>query len=191
MQTKYTIAAVVLAAAVALTGAAEAGKIIKVIERDNGPSSNASHDIGDIFHNTDDKPVIHKVIDLDPPKPVIYRDIGLDFGDANAGGAGTPGTVNGGLTDYRDVAKLNIGLKLNCFVAGTPVEFPDDLVISNAGLIAVPAGTKIQWSVAVAGEYGFAVLAKTLTPGKSVKLNSVLEGGVELGSACAITAIGH
>lgn len=167
MQTRYTIAAVAFAAALALSGAAEAGKF------------------DSIFHPSTPTPVINKSIDLTPDKPIITKYIDLGFGQP-----GAPGAANPGLASYRDVANLNIGLRLNCAVAGTPVEFPDDLVIANAGLIDVAAGTQIQWQVAAAGQTGIAVLAKTLKPGKSVKFNGVLAGGVEIGTACAITAIG-
>ena len=187
MQTKYTIAAIALAAALAASGVAEAGKFDNIFHPDGDSSSSAGQDIGDIFHQTDDKPapVINKHIDLTPPEHVKYVDFGL------GGNGGAPGAANPGLTDYREVARLNIGLRLNCAVAGTPVEFPDDLVIANAGLIDVAAGTQIQWQVAAAGQSGIAVLATTLKPGKSIKLNGVLAGGVETGTACAITAIGH
>jgi hypothetical protein len=193
MQTKTTIAAVILAATVALAGTAEAGKFDGIFHPSG--SSGPSKDIGDVFHNTDNKPVITKHIDIDPPKPMInkYIDIGVpDASNAGTpGGAGAPGTGNPGLNSYPEVAKLNIGLRLNCAVAGTPVEFPDDLVIANAGLIELAAGTQIQWQVAAAGQSGIAVLAKTLRPGKSLKLNGVLAGGVQIGTPCAIVAIGH
>ncbi|MBI4923939.1 MAG: hypothetical protein HY834_19570 [Devosia nanyangense] len=188
MQTRYTIAAVAFAAALALSGTAEAGKFDSIFHPDGGPSSDAGNNIGDVFHTTDDEPtpVINKQIDLTPDKPIITKYIDLGFGQP-----GAPGTANPGLASYRDVANLNIGLRLNCAVAGTPVEFPDDLVIANAGLIDVAAGTQIQWQVAAAGQTGIAVLAKTLKPGKSVKFNGVLAGSVEIGTACAITAIGY
>jgi hypothetical protein len=193
--TKYTIAAVALIAALAVSGAAEAGKFNGIFHPDG---SSAAGDIGDVLKNPGgDKPdfggifnpkpepVINKPIDV-MPDPLIYHDLGIDFGNG-----GAPGAADPGLTSYKEVARLNIGLRLNCAVAGTPVEFPDDLVIANAGLIDVAAGTQIQWQIAAAGQSGIAVLAKTLKPGKSVKFNGVLAGGVEIGTACAITAIGH
>ena len=54
-----------------------------------------------------------------------------------------------------------------------------------------PAGTNVRWQIASLGLEGVATLQQTLKPGKSIGLRGVLEGGVEVGTPCAITAIGQ
>ena len=76
-------------------------------------------------------------------------------------------------------------------MGGTPTEFPDDLFIANKGLVAVPAGTNVRWQIASLSLEGVATLQQTLKPGKSIGLRGVLQGGVEVGTPCAITAIGQ
>ncbi len=85
-------------------------------------------------------------------------------------------------------AKVKIGAILKCTVAGTPSEFPDDLRIANAGVVAIPVGTQFKWKVQ--GVSGIASLGQALKPGKALKLNGVLQGGVEAGTACSAKAIG-
>jgi hypothetical protein len=139
---------------------------------------------------TPDKPVIHGDIDITPDKPRIYKYIDL-FPDTNGSGNGAGGIGAGGYVSYRQAVRINPGLKLSCLVGGTPTEFPDDLFIANKGLIAVPAGTNVRWQIASLGLEGVATLQQTLKPGKSIGLRGVLTGGVEVGTPCAITAIGQ
>ena len=80
-------------------------------------------------------------------------------------------------------AKVKVGAVLKCIVLGTPSEFPDDLRIKNAGVAALPAGTDIKWKVA--GDIGYVTLDRALSPGSTLRLNGVLEGGVEAGTACS------
>ncbi len=84
------------------------------------------------------------------------------------------------------VAKL--GPVLKCTVAGTPSEFPNDLLVANVGLVPLPVGTKLAWKAD--GQRGSMHLAKTLAPGKSIRLSNVLASGAEAGSACTAKAIG-
>jgi hypothetical protein len=198
MKTNLKIAAVALAALVAGNGLALAGNPWDVISggisNQNAPSNPISDAINNANNNDPDfdgifnpqpqqpAPVIHKVIDITTDKPTIYKVLDL-FPD------GQPTT--GGYLTYRQVALANPGLKLSCSVAGTPVEFPDDIFIANTGTVAVPAGTKIRWHVASLGLDGVATLDRTLKTGKSIGLRGVLEGGAEIGTPCAIKAIGH
>lgn len=85
-------------------------------------------------------------------------------------------------------AKVKIGTILKCTVAGTPSEFPDDLRIANAGVVAIPAGTQVKWKAQ--GNSGIAALTQSLQPGKTLKLDGVLPGGVEAGTACSAKALG-
>jgi hypothetical protein len=196
METKMTKTMMIGASLLALslgTSATFAG--FGDIFNPNGGSGGGPVDIGDVFNNTTDDdeadpwdeifnpqpeaaPVINKKIDIFKPFP----DLNLDFSD---------GTPPGTMVDYAKVAKLNVNFGLSCAVAGTPSEFPNDVVIANTGLIAVPAHAIIQWQVKATGETGITSLTKTLKPGKSIKLSNVLKGGVEAGTPCAITAIGQ
>ena len=79
---------------------------------------------------------------------------------------------------------VKIGAVPGCAVAGTPSEFPDDIMIVNKGLASMPAGTKVHWSVPSVGKQGNYTLAAALAPGKGVFLSGVLGGGVEAGKSC-------
>jgi len=85
--------------------------------------------------------------------------------------------------------KLNLSKVVGCSVAGTPSEFPDDIVIMNKGLGTIAAGTKVVWSVPSAGKSGNYTLASALNPGKGVAVAGVLPGGVEAGKACSAKAL--
>lgn len=160
-----------------------------------GGSDSGNDSSGDIFHDAmpdNDPPDFEDIFNpqpeqqiglnselvdrfsLDPQIEVI--DLGLGQGNA-APGKGVK--LN---------AKVKFGAVLRCVVSGTPSEFPDDLRIANAGVVALPAGTQFQWKVQ--GVDGVASLGKTLQPGKSIKLNNVLDGGAEAGTVCSAKAIG-
>jgi hypothetical protein len=117
-----------------------------------------------------------------PKRPTLdHYDPSLDLG---------LGPDKGKPVDYTKLAKLNVNLSLSCAVAGTPVEFPDDILIANSGLIEIPVGTQIVWQTKAPNLQGTTILAKTLKPGKSVKLNGVLAGGLSPYTKCVIKAIG-
>jgi hypothetical protein len=77
---------------------------------------------------------------------------------------------------------------VSCTVAGTPVEFPDDIVIRNTGNVTLPAGTSISWHVG-AFFSGVHTLAAPLTPNQTVFLSGALPGGWPAASACSATII--
>lgn len=81
--------------------------------------------------------------------------------------------------------KLNLSKVVGCQVAGTPSEFPDDIVILNRGTGILAAGTKVRWSVPAAGKQGVYVLASSLAPGRGVGVHGVLGAGVEAGKPCS------
>ena len=87
---------------------------------------------------------------------------------------------NGGVK----LGKIKIGAIPACAVAGTPSEFPDDVMIVNKGLAPLAAGTEVHWSVPSAGKQGNYTLAAALAPGKGVYVSGVLGGGVEAGRPC-------
>ena len=85
--------------------------------------------------------------------------------------------------------KLNLSKVVGCSVAGTPSEFPDDIVIMNKGLGTIAAGTHVVWSVPSAAKSGNYTLASALAPGKGVAVSGVLPGGVEAGKTCKAKAL--
>jgi hypothetical protein len=80
-----------------------------------------------------------------------------------------------------------LDLAIACKVAGTPTEFPDDLVLTNYGQ-PLAAGTTIKWMVKSAG-HGHVQLAADLPTGGSAKASGVLAGGVEAGKPCTAKII--
>lgn len=97
---------------------------------------------------------------------------------AAGGGAGETRMSGGGA----DIQLRQIKA-VACFVAGSPSEFPDDIAIRNKGG-ALPAGTKISWSVAFSGDSGTYTLPASLGAGASLYVSGVLPGGVEAGHDC-------
>ena len=77
--------------------------------------------------------------------------------------------------------------KLTCQAQGTPVEFPNDIVITNDGPGAVPNGTKIHWEIA-APHYEGSYTLPALPMGQHVFLNGVAGAGVPAGTPCTVTA---
>lgn len=115
-------------------------------------------------------------IDLDSPTPANSpnKKFDIDY---------VPPT-DGVLTSTGDVAIAAISL--TCAVAGTPAEFPNDILIANTGLVEIPARTRIVWQIESPRVSGTAVLAKALKPGKHTRANDVLRNGVEAGTPCSV-----
>jgi hypothetical protein len=104
------------------------------------------------------------------------------FGNPKAGTPGKPGIGKKGA----DAIHV-IDLAIACKVAGTPSEFPDDLVLINLGS-PLAAGTTVKWKVKSAGQ-GYVQLAADLPTGGSAKASGVLAGGVEAGKPCTAKII--
>ena len=85
----------------------------------------------------------------------------------------------------RAIAKMK--LKFDCVVAGTPVEFPNDIRISNPYNFAVAAGTVVAYS-APFGNSGTVVLP-ALAPGAGFFVSNAVPGGITAGAACAASQI--
>jgi hypothetical protein len=77
--------------------------------------------------------------------------------------------------------------KLQCVVQGTPVEFPDDIVIRNVGTVVVASGTKIHWSIPGTTRQGDFTFTEALAVGASKMLSGVLPGGHPAGAVCQVT----
>lgn len=160
-----------------------------------GGSDSDSDSSGDLFHDAmpdNDPPDFGGVFNPQPqPEIVLNSDLvdtlnddpRIQFTDLGIGqGGAKPGKA------VKLNAKVKLGAILKCTVAGTPSEFPDDLRIANAGVVAIPAGTQLKWKVQ--GDSGIASLGQALQPGKTLKLNGVLPGGIEAGTACSAKTIG-
>ena len=72
---------------------------------------------------------------------------------------------------------------LKCVVQGTPVEFPDDILITNESSSTIVQGTKIAWSM-TGFPGGTHVLEEDLAPGKGFYILGALPGGMEAGRKC-------
>lgn len=74
------------------------------------------------------------------------------------------------------------GLQLDCVVAGTPVEFPNDIRISNPYRFALDAGT-IGYSAP--GGHSGTVNVATLGPGQGFYVSNAVPGGMTAGAPCS------
>lgn len=147
-------------------------------------ANGGSVDISDVFHHTDDDlPITLFPID----KSVTSQDIGLVV--PGKGGVGTV-KVGAGKATQTAATRDQVLVTLDCAVAGTPAEFPDDLRITNAGPTTIPVGTQIKWRIKSPRLSGAAVLSAPLKAGKTVRIDGVLAGGLEAGTACSVKAIG-
>jgi hypothetical protein len=78
-------------------------------------------------------------------------------------------------------------VKFACVVQGTPVEFPDDIYITNKGTTTAVKGTKLHWEIPNTGRMGDYTLAADLPAGSGVMVSGVVGGGFTAGTQCTIT----
>lgn len=83
--------------------------------------------------------------------------------------------------------KANTARHLSCKVWGTPVEFPDQVLLTNDGNIAIPAGTKVHWQTRDHARSGNFTLPKTLAVGKSAYAPE--PGGYARGAPCDVSFV--
>lgn len=83
---------------------------------------------------------------------------------------------------------LQLLYKFGCQAQGTPVEFPNDIVIVNKSAHAIPAGTKVKWKMVSMNVSGIKVLPN-LAPGAHVFIANAVPGGIPAGSACTVQKI--
>jgi len=78
-------------------------------------------------------------------------------------------------------------MEFDCMVAGTPVEFPDDIRIANPYGFTVPAGTVAVYT----GPFGNSgqVILPMLKPGGGVYVAHAIPGGAEAGAWCSASAL--
>jgi hypothetical protein len=74
--------------------------------------------------------------------------------------------------------------QFDCVVQGSPVEFPDDVLLTNKLTTTVAKGKTIHWSVPNTTRQGDYVLTEDLLGGKSVFVTGAIPGGMSAGVKC-------
>lgn len=84
---------------------------------------------------------------------------------------------------YGRAPGFSLKLGFDCVAQGTPVEFPNDIRISNPYDFTTPAGIE----VAYAAPYGNAgvVVLPALKPGHGVFVSNAVPGGIPAGAPCS------
>jgi len=75
-------------------------------------------------------------------------------------------------------------VQFDCVVQGSPVEFPDDVLITNKLTNTVAKGKTIHWSIPNTTRQGDYVLTADLLGGKSVFVTGAIPGGMSAGVKC-------
>lgn len=78
---------------------------------------------------------------------------------------------------------LQNAVKFDCKAQGTPVEFPNDLVVVNKGPGSISAGTKINWRMENSFTQGSYVLP-ALAPNQQAFISNANPGGLPAGTKC-------
>lgn len=78
---------------------------------------------------------------------------------------------------------------VSCGFYGTPVEFPNDVRITNDSKRTLKKGTRIAWGATAGNPKGTHALSADLAPGKSTQLSNVVPGGIEAGRPCKARVI--
>ena len=81
-----------------------------------------------------------------------------------------------------DLSNLSFQPHLDCRAHGTPIDFPDDIIVTNEGPGFVRAGTKIRWQMD-GGSQGIHVLP-ALAPSESTYIFKANPGGIPTGRKC-------
>lgn len=80
-----------------------------------------------------------------------------------------------------------VPMLLPCVVQGSPVEFPNDLLITNNRTTTIPKGKIIHWSMPNTSIQGDYTLTEDLLPQKSMYMYEILGGGMSAGLKCNAT----
>ncbi len=81
-----------------------------------------------------------------------------------------------------DLSNLNFQPRLDCRAHGTPIDLPDDIIVTNEGPGFIRAGTKIRWQMD-GGSEGTHVLP-ALAPRESTYIFKANPGGIPTGRKC-------
>ncbi len=101
-----------------------------------------------------------------------------------ATGTGKSGTGIG--TGPEAVATRTI--KLACIVGGTPVEFPNDIWITNTTGATLVKGTALTFAVPSIGVKGSFILPSNVAPGTQVQIADIF-GGAQAGAPCTVKLV--
>lgn len=82
---------------------------------------------------------------------------------------------------------LTLKLNLKCVAQGSPVEFPDDIYLTNTGTTAIAKGTAIHWEFPNTGRKGDYTFTEDLGAGSSKMVSGVVGGGITAGLPCTVT----
>ena len=85
------------------------------------------------------------------------------------------------------ISTLQISYSVGCVVRGTPVEFPNDIVLSNEGAFTIPVGLKVDWVVPPGAYKGSYTFAAALKPGENVMLANAMSGEAGAETPCTVT----
>ncbi|MCP3970714.1 MAG: hypothetical protein GY717_10460 [Rhodobacteraceae bacterium] len=83
---------------------------------------------------------------------------------------------------------INMKISFTCAVNGTPVEFPNDIMIVNPHAFATDAGVKVAWATQNNAFSGVLTLP-TLQPGQMHFVSNALPGGLPAGTPCSAQQI--
>ena len=96
-------------------------------------------------------------------------------------------TTNIQMAPLANGAIVNMKMKFDCVVSGTPVEFPNDIRISNPYSFAIGAGTVVAYK-APFGNAGTVVLP-ALAPGAGFHVSNAVPGGITAGAPCSASQV--
>lgn len=111
---------------------------------------------------------------------------------------GVAGTVDAGQSQpqlqrtdrtMHKVPNRTIHYSLQCRAQGTPVEFPNDVVVINSGVGTIATGTKIEWKMTQGNFSGVYTLSSPLAPKEGAFISSVLPGGVPAATPCTAKVV--
>ena len=100
-------------------------------------------------------------------------------------------TENGGVnapSEKTELSNLTVQPHLDCRAYGTPIDFPDDIILTNEGPGTVRAGTRIRWRME-GGNGGVHVLP-ALAPKQSTYIFNANPGGIPTGRKCKADILG-
>jgi len=107
-------------------------------------------------------------------------------GGGASGSGGTGGTSHGSSTSSGgSIYESRHNLKLACIVGGTPVEFPNDLWVTNTSSATLIKGMALTFAIPSVGVKGSFILPSNVAPGTQVKIADVF-GGAEAGAPCTV-----
>jgi len=106
------------------------------------------------------------------------------MGSGGAGGGGNAAGNNDRGDDFMAAAPQR-NIKLACIVGGTPVEFPNDIWVTNTTAATLLKGTALTFTIPSIGVKGSFLLPSNVPSGKQVKIADIF-GGAEAGAPCTV-----